>query len=66
MRNKDCESILRSDCPVTGLPILSKPEWTDVSFGKNYKITVRVLGNCIILNQLSGHVSLHDAKKHWS
>jgi len=63
IRNKDCESILRSDCPVTGLPILSRPEWTDVSFGNNFKLTVRVLGDCIILNQLSGYVSLHAAEK---
>jgi signal transduction histidine kinase/CheY-like chemotaxis protein len=63
IRSKNYESILRSDCPLTGLPILSKPEWTDVSFGKNYTLTVRILGDCIILNQLSGYVSLHDAKK---
>ena len=32
-------------CPVTGLPVTSRPEWTDVSFGNDYRITVNIIGN---------------------
>ena len=49
-------------CPVTGLPILRRPEWTDVSFGRDYKLTVSILGDSIILNQPSGYATLHDAE----
>ncbi|MBC8392713.1 MAG: response regulator [Deltaproteobacteria bacterium] len=59
-KSKDYESTLRHDCPVTGLPILRRPEWTDVSFGKDYKLTVSILGDCIILNQPSGYATLQD------
>ena len=49
-------------CPVTGLPILSRPEWTDVSFGKDYRVTISILGDSILLLQVSGYATLHDIK----
>jgi len=51
----------RSDvCRVTGLPILRKPEWTDVSFGKDYRVTVSIVGNNILWVKSSGYATLHD------
>jgi len=45
-------------CPVTGLRILSKPEWTDVGFGKDYKVTIKIIGESILWVQASGYVTL--------
>ena len=49
-------------CHVTGLPILRKPEWTDVSFGKDYRVTVSIVGDSILRVQPSGHISMPDQK----
>ena len=62
IKNTDIESTPGCICPVTGLPILRRPEWTDVSFGKDYKLTVSILGNSIILNEPSGYATLHDVE----
>jgi len=59
---KDIGSVPYNICPVTGLPITRRPEWTDVSFGKDYKLTVSILGDSIVLNQPSGYVTLHDVE----
>jgi len=58
----DIESAPSRICPVTGLPVLRKPEWTDVSFGTNYRATLIVLGGSILFGQASGYVTLHDMK----
>ena len=47
-------------CPVTGLPILSRPEWTHRGFGSDYRLTTRVIGDRIILNQPAGVAALQD------
>jgi len=62
IKNSNTKFATSSICPVTGLPILRRPEWTDVSFGKDYKLTVSILGDSIVLNQPSGYVTLHDAE----
>ena len=49
-------------CPVTGLPLLRRPEWTDVSFGKDYRVKLGILGDSILLSQPSGYVTLHDVE----
>jgi len=59
---KDIGSVPTNICPVTGLPILRRPEWTDVSLGKDYKLTVSILGDSIILHQPSGYITLQDAE----
>jgi len=56
------ESAQNYICPATGLPILRRPEWTDIDFGNDYKLTVSVLGDRIIVNQASGYGTLHDIK----
>jgi signal transduction histidine kinase/ActR/RegA family two-component response regulator len=50
-------SNIPDNCPISGLPIHTRPEWTDVSFGNNYSITLRGLGNNIIIGQHSGYVT---------
>lgn len=47
-------------CPVAGLPFSSWPEWTHRRVGGDYRLTIRVIGDCIILNQPSGVAELQD------
>jgi PAS domain S-box-containing protein len=47
-------------CPVTGLPVRSRPEWTNQRFGSTYRLTTRVIGDRIVLNQPSGVAELQD------
>jgi signal transduction histidine kinase/ActR/RegA family two-component response regulator len=49
-------------CPVTGLPILHRPEWTYTNPSSDYRITISVLGAGLILSQPSGHATLEDVK----
>lgn len=50
-------------CPVTGLPITRRPKWTDVNFDKNYRLTLSILGDNILLVQPSGYATLHGVEK---
>ena len=50
-------------CPVSGLPILSKPEWTNVRCGENYEVTIRIVGDFIVWAQVSGTAGLLDVKE---
>ena len=59
-KNADIKSSPRFICPVTGLPVLRRPEWTGVSFGKDYRLTLSILGDTILLNQASKYVTLFD------
>lgn len=47
-------------CPVSGLPIQSRPEWTDLAFGSRYRLTTRVVGNRILLTQPAGFAEVKD------
>ena len=57
---EDIESRQDDVCPVTGLPVLRKPEWTDVGFGKDYRVTVSIVGDNILRVQPSGYVTLKN------
>jgi len=57
-----CEPIATDHCPVTGLTILSRPEWTNVGFDKGYMGTASLLGDSILLLQGSGYAKLHGLK----
>ena len=35
-------------CPVTGLPVIRRPEWTDIQLDDNYSTTVEVIGGHIL------------------
>ncbi len=56
--NSDLESEVSNLCPVSGLTILSKPEWTDVEFGDNYKTTFTLIGDSILHVLISGTVDI--------
>ncbi len=50
-------------CPVSGLPVVRKPEWTDVRFGDDYHANLSVLGSHIILSQPAGYIRLQGVKQ---
>ena len=56
----DIESGQHDICPVTGLSVLRKPEWTDVGFGKDYRVTISIVGDNILRVQPSGYVTLDN------
>ncbi|MDY6906265.1 MAG: ATP-binding protein [Thermodesulfobacteriota bacterium] len=35
-------------CPVSGLPVLSRPEWTDIQVDETYSVTFKFIGNQIL------------------
>ena len=45
-------------CPVTGLPVIRKPEWTDVQLDDNYRTTVEVIGRHIVHSIPHGQATL--------
>ncbi|MDY6989448.1 MAG: PAS domain S-box protein [Thermodesulfobacteriota bacterium] len=49
-----------SICPVTGVPILRRPEWTDVRLGEDFRATLSVVGSQILLSQPSGYATHLD------
>ena len=44
------DSETTENCPVTGMPIYSRPEWTDINLDENYSITFRFIGKKILLS----------------
>jgi len=52
----------RDFCSVTGLPILCRPEWTNVRCGGDFIVNARVLGDRILYVELSGNVTLDAIK----
>ncbi len=42
-------------CPVTGLPVYKKPEWTDMDCGESYSVTFRLVGERILINSPAGN-----------
>ena len=51
INNHKNETITSDLCPVTILPILQKPEWSDLDFGRDFRLTVRMVGNSILHSQ---------------
>jgi len=52
-----------SVCPITRLPITQKPEWNDIQLDGDYRLTLSVLGNNILLAKASGYATLSGLKK---
>lgn len=50
-------------CPVTGLAIVQKPEWIDVGFDRDYRITLSILGGGILLVRVSGLATLSGVER---
>ena len=52
-----------SKCPVSGLPIIQKPEWIDINLNEKYKITFSFIGENILLMQPTGYATKTDLQK---
>ncbi|MBU1743028.1 MAG: PAS domain S-box protein [Proteobacteria bacterium] len=50
-------------CPVTGLPVLRRPEWTDVPLGEGFRMTYSRIGDHILMSQPTGYATLPDLEK---
>jgi signal transduction histidine kinase len=50
-------------CPVTGLSIFQKPEWIDVSFDKDYRLTLSIIGGGILLVRVFGRATLYSLEQ---
>ena len=46
-----------------GLPLLGKPEWTDVNFGSSYTVNYFLIGRNILFITASGRASLNDIEQ---
>ena len=60
--NQDIKAARNQYCPVTGLPIHRKPEWTDVAFGNKFSMTYSILGDGILFCKAYGYATLQDAR----
>ena len=52
-----------SICPVTSLPVMSRPEWTDIEIDENFSVSFRLIGTAIFCTALNGILSKTGAKK---
>ncbi len=50
-------------CPISGLTVHREPEWTDVYFGDNFKITADIIGDHILLTHNSGSATLEGTRQ---
>jgi len=62
-KNLDLDPGLTKTCPVTGLPVLIKPEWINVDRGGSYRVSCALIGKNIIMGRSSGYVKLPGLKK---
>jgi len=62
VKNTWIESGSSDICPVTGLHILRRPEWSNVRFSKDYRATISILGDNILLVQPSGYATQSDVE----
>ncbi|MFB3925975.1 MAG: response regulator, partial [Syntrophales bacterium] len=49
-------------CPITGRAVVRKPEWTNIRCGNNFRSTLYMLGDSIIVSRPSGSISPRSAK----
>ena len=51
-----------SSCPVTGLPITTRPGWTEIQLKSGFSVTFNIIGNAILLTTPKGDPSEEGAK----
>ena len=49
-----------SYCPFVGLPILTKPEWKNISFGTEYELSISLIGKNILTTKAKGHANFEE------
>jgi len=52
-----------SVCPVSGEPVLARPEWTDIRLGDDYGLTVELIGRGIVYSRPSGLARLPGMRR---
>lgn len=52
-------------CPISGLPILCKPEWSDIEVTKNYRATFQKIGDNILNHIPSGDMREFDSNIYY-
>ena len=57
------EKEIISLCPVSGLKIITSPDWTDLDFASGYRVTYRIIDKNIILCQAIGSADLGGIKQ---
>lgn len=64
-KSPECQVSLEglTHCPVSGLPVLRRPEWTRVPFGSEYELTLSVIGENILLSQPAGIVTNQNVRE---
>ena len=50
-------------CPVTGLPIVQNPQWTDIRISNDFVVTYRLIGDRILHAAPSGHFTKGNLEK---
>ncbi len=50
-------------CPLSGLPILRRPEWTNLEFDTHYRFSTALIGDRIIYNQPVGNATESTLEK---
>lgn len=48
---------------ITGLPIYTRPEWTNINFGSDYFLTLKFAGENILLCEAYGNAVLKDSQE---
>lgn len=54
---------ITKNCPVTGLPIVEKPHWTDIQVSDQYFVTFRMIGERILQVIPRGNTAKIDVEK---
>jgi len=49
-------------CPISGLPVTARPEWTDIYLKSDYCVTFSIIGKAILLTTPKGYPSEDGAK----
>lgn len=58
--NKECFEMI---CPVSGLPVLTLTEFTDVQLNEGYAVTLKKIGNSIVYIDTVANFKYHDLDK---
>jgi len=49
-------------CPVTGEPVITRPQWTDIPLASDHRLTVEVIGDGIVYSRPSGVARLASVR----
>ncbi len=64
-KTHETEPVMNTTCPVSGLPIHRKPEWTDIDLGEGYSVTFKFIGDRILHSSPKGNAGEHGMENHF-